>query len=186
MKYEQGKLNEINEVEIINFNTHNKYFGINNIENYLEKYLINYKFKINNFNSIIDQNNYLRGMYYEVTKGSGRVIRLTKGEIFISLVDMRKRSITFSFARGIYLKETDFKAIYVPQGVAFGYYTISEKSEVLHYNSNDQKSEILLWNDKNISINWPIYEYYPICIFPDMSEEDKFGKNFINCSYYMY
>lgn len=114
----------------------------------------------------------LRGLHFQEKFPQGKLVRCVKGEVFDVAVDLRKGSKTYGQWEGVILTEDNFVQFYVPEGFAHGFYVLSDVARFLYsvtnfYNKDDEKG--LLWNDKDISINWPIKKGEQ----PILSEKDK-------------
>ena len=100
----------------------------------------------------------LRGMHFQVNRPQGKLIRVTKGEIFDVVVDLRKDSKTFSKWFSMTLSEEKREQLWVPSGLAHGFIVISEYAEVA-YKTTDywypDFEKTLLWNDPQVGIEWP-------------------------------
>lgn len=101
----------------------------------------------------------LRGLHYQIQQPQGKLIRVISGEIFDVVVDLRRKSPTFSQWAGEYLSSTNRLQLWVPPGFAHGFYVVSEWAEVF-YKTTDyyapQFERTLLWNDSSIGIEWPL------------------------------
>jgi len=115
----------------------------------------------------------LRGLHYQVKPAPmGKLVRAIRGEIFDVAVDVRKGSKTFGQWVAEVLSEENKKIVYLPSGVAHGFYTLSDVTEVVYkctgeYSPKDERA--LIWNDPEIAIKWPLIEGKP----PILSERDK-------------
>ena len=78
-------------------------------------------------------------------------------KIFDVALDCRKNSKTFGKYFSIILSEKDNTSLFIPEGFAHGFCSLSNNT-VLHYkctNYRDEKSETgVLWNDKDLNIDW--------------------------------
>ena len=113
----------------------------------------------------------LRGLHFQKTKPQGKLVRCIKGEVFDVAVDLRNNSPTYGMWESVVLKEDSFLQFYIPEGFAHGFYVVSEFAQFSYYVSNyyDKDDEAgLLWNDKDVLINWPLYGKEPI-----LSEKDR-------------
>ena len=103
--------------------------------------------------------NVLRGLHLQLKKPQGKLVTVLRGKIFDVAVDCRKNSKTFGKYFSIILTDKKNKSLLIPKGFAHGFCSLS-KDVVLHYkcsNYRSAKSEIgILWNDKDLNINWPI------------------------------
>jgi dTDP-4-dehydrorhamnose 3,5-epimerase len=121
-------------------------------------------------NYSISQQHVLRGLHYQLNAPQAKLIQVIKGEIFDVAVDLRKSSPTFGKWVGHILSEENRLQMFIPEGFAHGFLTLSAKSEVLYkvnapYNPDDEKT--IIWNDPTLNINWP-FEKIPI-----LSDRDK-------------
>lgn len=117
----------------------------------------------------------LRGMHYQVGVSSeAKYIRCHKGEILDVIIDIRKDSPTFLSHESFKLSEDNFKALYVPNGFAHGFITLSQEVVVSYLVSSayDMKNERgIRWNDPLFNINWPTND-------PVLSHKDAVHENF--------
>ena len=101
----------------------------------------------------------LRGLHFQKKPfAQAKLIRVLRGEIFDVVVDLRKKEKTFGKWAGVRLDEVDNKMLYVPEGFAHGFLSLSDKTELLYKCSSYFKKEAertLHWSDKTISISWP-------------------------------
>lgn len=123
--------------------------------------------------------NVLRGLHLQTKNPQGKFVTVLRGKIFDVAVDCRKNSKTFGKHFSIILSEKDNHSLYIPEGFAHGFCSLS-KYTLMHYkctNYRDKKSEVgILWNDDELKIKWPIKN-------PILSIKDKKNlsfKDFIN------
>lgn len=126
----------------------------------------------------------LRGLHYQISQPQGKLIRVIQGEIFDVAVDLRQSSSTFGNWIGEILSSENKKILWVPPGFAHGFYVISNIAEVI-YKCTDfyapQYERSLLWNDKDLNIDWPLIGK----TFPILSKKDSAGTNFKDAEYYI-
>ena len=101
----------------------------------------------------------LRGLHFQRNSPQGKLVRVIRGSVFDVVVDIRKSSPTFKRWIGLELSQKNKKQIWVPQGFAHGFYVLENKTEVIYkttdfYNPEEERS--IRWDDKDISIDWPI------------------------------
>jgi dTDP-4-dehydrorhamnose 3,5-epimerase len=101
----------------------------------------------------------LRGLHYQIRQPQGKLIRVVEGEIFDSVVDIRRSSPTFGRAVTVRLTSKQQRMLWVPPGFAHGFCVISDAADVL-YKSTDfyapQHERTLLWSDAALQIDWPL------------------------------
>jgi dTDP-4-dehydrorhamnose 3,5-epimerase len=101
----------------------------------------------------------LRGLHFQRSpKSQGKLVRVTKGEVFDVAVDLRKNSTTYLKWEGVILSEENRKQLYVPEGFAHGFYVMSKTAEFIYKCTDTYAPEYedgIMWNDPIININWP-------------------------------
>jgi dTDP-4-dehydrorhamnose 3,5-epimerase len=101
----------------------------------------------------------LRGLHYQLPPSSqGKLIRCVRGQIFDVSVDIRKGSETFGKWVSLILSEQNRYICYIPPGFAHGYFTMSDKADVLYsvtavYSPESERG--IVWNDPTLNISWP-------------------------------
>ena len=122
---------------------------------------MNEKIKVNfvQDNQSLSSKNILRGLHFQRDPlPQGKLVRCISGEIFDVAVDIRKNSESFGKWVGVYLNSTNHNQLWIPEGFAHGFLTISEKAEVVYKTTNfwDKNSErSIKWDDPLINIEWP-------------------------------
>lgn len=115
----------------------------------------------------------LRGLHYQLPPmAQGKLVRVVQGEVFDVAVDIRKSSPTFGQWVGVNLSAENKRQLWIPEGFAHGFLTLSDTAEFLYKTSNfySMKHErSILWNDPDIDISWPDIEINFILSPKDMS-----------------
>ena len=120
----------------------------------------------------------LRGLHYQLNPNTqGKLVRCTKGKIIDVAVDIRKNSPTYLKWVNAELSEDNKYQLYIPKGFAHGFVVISPEAEVIYkvsgkYSPKDERN--ILWNDKDINIDWGI-DFEPI-----LSQKDKIAPEIKN------
>lgn len=102
--------------------------------------------------------NVLRGLHYQLPPhAQAKLVRVVQGEILDIAVDIRKSSITFGHWVGEILSCKNRKQLWIPEGFAHGFLTLSDTAEIVYkvnnfYSSFSDRS--ICWNDENIGIDW--------------------------------
>lgn len=103
--------------------------------------------------------NVLRGLHYQVRNAQGKLVRVTAGEVYDAVVDLRRSSPTFGKWVGVTLSAANRRMLWVPEGFAHGFVVTSESAEFL-YKTTDyyapEHERSLLWNDPALGIPWPL------------------------------
>lgn len=123
----------------------------------------------------------LRGLHYQLPpKAQGKLVRVIQGEVFDVAVDIRKASPTFGKWVCEIISAENKKQIWIPEGFAHGFVTLSDTAEFL-YKTTDFYSaaheQAISWDDETIGINWPLNEL-------SLSAKDKMAKSFKEAIYF--
>ena len=101
----------------------------------------------------------LRGLHYQLPPNAqGKLVRVIQGEVLDIAVDIRESSPTCGQYIAEILSSDNKKQLYIPEGFAHGFLTLSATSEFL-YKTTDfyhpESERCILWNDATLNINWP-------------------------------
>ena len=101
----------------------------------------------------------LRGLHYQLPpKAQGKLVRVVQGEVFDVAVDIRQSSPTFGQWVGETLSAENKKQLWIPEGFAHGFLTLSDEAEFL-YKTTDyytpERERAIRWDDVSINIIWP-------------------------------
>ncbi|MFN8596405.1 MAG: dTDP-4-dehydrorhamnose 3,5-epimerase [Anaerolineae bacterium] len=125
------------------------------------------------------QQGILRGLHYQIQQTQGKLVRVTLGEVYDVVVDIRRSSPTFGQTEAIRLSAENKLLLWVPPGFAHGFYTLSPWAEFL-YKVTDyyapQWERTILWNDPQLGISWPLVDGQS----PILSAKDRVGKRLID------
>jgi dTDP-4-dehydrorhamnose 3,5-epimerase len=125
----------------------------------------------------------LRGMHYQISPmPQGKLVRVIEGEVFDVVVDLRQSSPTFGKWVGEIISSDNKKQIWIPEGFAHGFITLSELSQFLYKTTNLYSAEherTIQWNDKALGIEWPIN------IAPILSKKDLEALSFDQSIYFI-
>ena len=102
----------------------------------------------------------LRGLHYQTKPyEETKFIRCTKGIVYDTIIDLRPESSTYKKWVGIDLAEDNYRMLYVPEGFAHGYVTLTDNVEVSYQVSQFYALRYergIRYNDPAFGINWPI------------------------------
>ena len=119
----------------------------------------------------------LRGLHYQLNPmAQGKLVRVTKGIVFDVIVDLRQKSKTFKSWTSLILNCQDKNQIWIPEGFAHGFLTLSTKAIVEYKVTNYWEKSLertILWNDSSISIEWPKIDNN--FVKPNLSSKDMNG-----------
>jgi dTDP-4-dehydrorhamnose 3,5-epimerase len=101
----------------------------------------------------------LRGLHYQDDPhAEAKLVQCTAGMIFDVAVDLRPDSTTFKGWFGTELSGEDLRALYIPEGCAHGFLTLSDASQVLYQISEFYAPDAargVRWDDAAFGIEWP-------------------------------
>jgi dTDP-4-dehydrorhamnose 3,5-epimerase len=104
----------------------------------------------------------LRGLHFQEAPHSEiKLVRCTRGSIFLVMVDLRQGSATRNDWLGVELSAGNERLAYVPKGFAQGYQTLEDDTEVLYQMSHHYVPEAargVRWDDPAFGIEWPAAE----------------------------
>ncbi|EFI3986217.1 TPA: dTDP-4-dehydrorhamnose 3,5-epimerase [Escherichia coli] len=119
----------------------------------------------------------LRGLHYQLEPyAQGKLVRCVVGEVFDVAVDIRKSSPTFGKWVGVNLSAENKRQLWIPEGFAHGFITLSDIAEFLYKTTSFYSPEhevCIRFNDENIGIHWPNITDDTL-----ISPKDKKGLNF--------
>ncbi len=101
----------------------------------------------------------LRGLHYQLPPyAQAKLTRVIQGEVLDIAVDIRKSSPTCGQYVSEILSGDNKKQLYIPEGFAHGFLTLSQTSEYLYKTTNfynSQSERCIIWNDTTLNIAWP-------------------------------
>jgi dTDP-4-dehydrorhamnose 3,5-epimerase len=110
--------------------------------------------------SFTKQKGTIRGMHYQLPPHSEiKLVRCIAGAAYDVIIDLRKDSETFLHYFGVEISATNKKMIYVPEGFAHGFQTLTDDCELVYSHSQFYTPGAeagLKYNDPGININWPL------------------------------
>ena len=124
----------------------------------------------------------LRGMHFQKAPHSqGKLVRCIRGEVYDVAVDIRPSSRTFGQWIGIVLSAENKTQLWIPEGFAHGFLTLSDIAEFSYKTTNfyNPGSEgCIIWNDEDLNITWPL-DCEPVISCKDQ-QGDKWASFIIN------
>ena len=150
------------------------------METFRAEWFPEYQFVQDNHSKSVSRT--LRGLHYQLTQPQGKLVQATVGVVYDVAVDLRQSSATFGQWYGVLLSSENKRMLWVPPGFAHGFMVVSESAEFQYkcsdyYAPEDEHS--ILWNDEDLSIDWPLAAGQPI-----LSTKDSQAKRFKDALYY--
>ena len=101
----------------------------------------------------------LRGMHYQASPHEEiKLVRCTRGAIFDVALDLRQDSPAYGKWFSVELTAQCNKMVYIPKGVAHGFQTLVDATEILYQISTPYVPDAargVQWNDPVFGISWP-------------------------------
>ena len=101
----------------------------------------------------------LRGMHWQAAPhGEGKLVRCTGGALLDVVVDLRAESPTYLDHFSAELTSSNRSALFIPAGLAHGFLTLADETEVLYQMDTPYVAEAsrgVRWDDPAFAIDWP-------------------------------
>ncbi|PXX41717.1 dTDP-4-dehydrorhamnose 3,5-epimerase [Aquitalea magnusonii] len=118
----------------------------------------------------------LRGLHYQLPPfAQGKLVRCVVGKVYDVAVDIRRSSPTCGQWVGVELSADNKRQLWIPEGFAHGFVTLSDAAEFLYKTTNywEKSAErAIVWNDPVLNIEWPEID------MPQLSAKDLEGAFF--------
>jgi len=102
----------------------------------------------------------LRGMHFQKSPWEeAKLVRCTKGAVYDVIIDVRRDSPTHGQWIGVELTEENRRMLYVPEGVAHGYQTLADHTEIYYQTTQFYAPEFatgVRFDDPAFGIVWSL------------------------------
>lgn len=102
----------------------------------------------------------LRGLHYQSHPNEEiKLVRVTRGRVYDVILDLRQESPSYFSWYAVELSEHNHRTLYIPKGVAHGFQTLEDKTEVFYQMTQPYVSGSscgVRWNDPAFGIDWPL------------------------------
>lgn len=102
----------------------------------------------------------LRGMHYQrAPHQEAKLVRCVRGAVYDVILDLREDSPTRRQWQAFELTADNHRMLYIPEGVAHGFQTLEDESQLFYMISNwhDPPSAAgVRWDDPAFGIRWPL------------------------------
>jgi dTDP-4-dehydrorhamnose 3,5-epimerase len=116
--------------------------------------------------------NVVRGLHFQLSPPMSKLMRCSRGEVFMVAVDVSPQSETFLQHYSLTMKEGDRLLLYGDADIARGFCALEDYSEVQYRCSshfNKESDDAIYYNDPAIGIKWPVEN-------PVLSDRDRYAK----------
>jgi len=102
----------------------------------------------------------IRGMHFQVFPYAEiKLIRCIAGHVYDVIIDLRQNSATFLKWTAVELTEDNKKMVYIPQGFAHGFQTLTDNCQLIYHHSQIYQHDYergIRFNDPFIGIKWQL------------------------------
>ncbi|HKA91996.1 MAG TPA: dTDP-4-dehydrorhamnose 3,5-epimerase [Haliangiales bacterium] len=101
----------------------------------------------------------IRGLHYQLRRPQGKLVHVTRGEVWDVAADIRQGSPTFGKWFGTTLSAENRRQLWIPEGFAHGFVVRSDIADVAYkitaeYDPDDDRA--IAWNDPTLAIPWAV------------------------------
>src|SRR5579864_3458738 len=102
----------------------------------------------------------VRGLHFQwAPSNEAKLVRCLRGAIHDVLLDLRPAQPTYLKHCALRLDQENRDAVFIPAGVAHGFQTLADESEILYQMTDFYRPELaagVRWNDDAFGIEWPV------------------------------
>lgn len=102
----------------------------------------------------------VRGMHFQwPPSAEAKLVRCVRGKLFDVLLDLRPESPSYLAHEAVLLDDENRDAVFIPAGVAHGFQTLADHTEVLYQMTDFYAPDLatgVRWNDPAFGIEWPL------------------------------
>ena len=102
----------------------------------------------------------VRGLHFQTPPHAEvKIVRCTRGSVFDVIVDVRPDSPSYQHWFGVHLTAENRKMLYVPKGMATGYMTLEDDTEINYHTSErfaPHAATGIRFDDPAVGIAWPL------------------------------
>jgi dTDP-4-dehydrorhamnose 3,5-epimerase len=104
----------------------------------------------------------VRGMHFQWPPSrEAKLVRCLRGRLCDMLLDLRPQSPSYLRHVAVVLDEDNRDAVFIPHGVAHGFQTLTDRTEVQYQMTDIYAPQLaggVRWNDPMFAIRWPMTE----------------------------
>jgi dTDP-4-dehydrorhamnose 3,5-epimerase len=102
----------------------------------------------------------IRGMHFQWPRShEDKLVRCIRGSLLDVLLDLRPHSKSYLQHCAVRLDDSQRNAVFIPHGVAHGFQTLADETEVLYQMTDFFAPDLgagVRWNDPAFGIHWPL------------------------------
>ncbi len=119
----------------------------------------------------ISKKGVVRAIHFQTPHEQAKLVRCVNGKVFDVVVDLRPESKTFGEYISFELSSENNHQLLIPEHFGHGYLVLEDS--IVSYKCNEvfvgEDDDGILWNDKDINVDWPVNLVEDIIL----SEKDK-------------
>lgn len=102
----------------------------------------------------------VRGMHYQAEPHpEAKLVRCIRGAIYDVIIDIRPESASYKQWTGVELSAENHRMLYIPHGMAHGFQTLVDDTEVFYQMSefyDSASARGIRWDDPSFTIEWKL------------------------------
>lgn len=153
--FKETSINGVFEIDLFNLQDHRGTFVKTFHASTLQQYGLHGNF-LESFYSV-NNKGVIRGMHFQLPPfAHHKIVYCTSGKLIDVIVDLRKNSKTYGKYVTVELSGSNFKAVYLPIGVAHGFAVLQNNTCMVYLTSTEHKPSHdsgILFN--SFGYNWP-------------------------------
>ncbi|WP_299363731.1 dTDP-4-dehydrorhamnose 3,5-epimerase [Winogradskyella sp.] len=114
----------------------------------------------------------LRGLHYQIgAYAQAKLVRVIQGKVLDVMVDLRPNSLTYGENVSLLLSGENKTQLFIPRGFAHGFLVLEDKTIFSYKCDNPYNKEAeagIIYNDKNLNIDWKLSGVEPIISDKDL------------------
>lgn len=161
MQFVEQQISGVYEIKCAPHEDARGYFMRTYDEAIFEKHGLNRKWVQEN-HSLSRVKGTVRGIHFQYAPDcETKLLRVSTGAIFFAVTDLRRNSPTLGKWISVVVSAEKKNLLYIPRGCAPGMCTLTDDCNLSYkvdnfYNPNNE--DVLLWNDPDLGIQWPVSE----------------------------
>lgn len=119
-------------------------------------------YEFNECSDIYSKKGALRGLHYQTRESQAKLIHVIKGALYDVALDLRDNSPTFGMYHSELLNEEDNKVIFIPEGFAHGFISLTDETIFSYMCSGRYLPKYcggIRWDDTKLNIQWPLGQF---------------------------
>ncbi len=159
MKFEKTGLDGVWTVDLLRYEDERGFFATSYAAEEFAKRGIRFEISQSSISSNIERGT-LRGLHFQLApKAQAKFVTCLKGKMFDVVVDLREDSPNYLRWVGVELDSESYRSVYIPEGFAHGYQTLSDNAVIYYHMGAPYAPELgrgMRWDDPAVKVKWPL------------------------------